>query len=219
MSKRKAPPPPWPDGFEKLFPDKDRLGQLKEELCLLEKRHGKSLAGVPDILTRAWFHAKVEQKFHLALTCMRDSRADFFEQDRRIRILLKGLLAELKRLHSQNDQFLGDQVDAIRRLHVSRAWLEDDGSPIAPYEPLTHSLAPVVQLYFKFQSHLVSFLDELGATLRRRRGHQRQPSIVPAMKDLREAGLTKEEAHGLLRTMGLKGSESAEAVRQTRPRR
>jgi len=210
---------PWPDGFEKLFPDTDHFEQFKEEWRLIEKRKGVKLADIPDILTRVSFRAKVEQEFHLALTRMRDSRADLFEQDQRIRKLLKDLRGELKRLHSQNDQFLGDQLDAIRRLHASRVWLEDEDSPITPYEPLTHYLAPIVKLYFEFESYVVTFLDELGATLRRQRGHQRQPSINPAMKSLRKAGLTKVEADSPLRTMGLKGSEAAKAARQTRPHR
>ncbi len=262
---------PGPDEFGERFPffflNKDDFKRFKLEWRRLETQKGVNCTAVLDTLTGAWYHAKADEAFHNTLTRLRDSGKrsavpSFFEQDRRIRKLLKALFDELQQLLNQ-DPILGGpgELESLLLLHLSRAlpgeelparafnwepwkpadddhmaeedaklladleiwyggnWTMKRGVLLPPPHSLRTSLKPIMELYFQFASYLMTLLYEIGGVLRRDRGHQSQAWLHQAVQDLRKAGLTKDEADTLLRIMGLKGSEAAEAARQTTSRR
>jgi len=235
MSKeRRTPATRFPYGLETLFPDSDHVERCRQAWAAIEARPRRKTLDVARILTilrNAWVHAGLERDMQTKLNTW---GAEFFDRDKRITALVAELRNELARLFDEKK--IHRLLDlAVRRSHpivhapdgltgtvlmVEKTTRGDGDSPSEP-DTLTISgtYAPIFIAFEKFRAGLDAETKKLRAALRRPRGHQDQPWIAPAMRHLKAAGLTSDEADELLRSMDLKGSDTAEDARQTIPRR
>jgi hypothetical protein len=230
MFKRKTPARALPKGLQVFFPDKDHFQRFQERWALIEARtHRKPLdvARVLSVLRWAWAHATWERDLQTKLNTW---GAEFLDRDTCLMMLMGKVRAELVRLFEEKK--FHRLLDLAARRSRPVVWGANDltgpvllfqkndpheAAPTPDPDPvvLSRTAAPIWEAFEEFRHRLDAPLEMVRVLFHRPRGHQKQPWIIPAMHRLREAGLTKGEADELLRSMGLKGSDANEAVRQT----
>jgi hypothetical protein len=94
---------------------------------------------------------------------------------------------------------------ALTAMSPDKTWLIQRGPLLASAGSVAFALVPAMENYFQFASRVLVILAEMEVILRRPEGSQAKPWSRRALEDLTKAGLTKGEADGFLRIMGLKG--------------
>lgn len=220
-----------PAGGERLFPDKDSVDQFMLEWTRIQQVQ-------PEVKLRDVFGILLGARIHCALDRVaqdRPSRYDFLDRVQRIRRLLVELYTEIAWLLNRKNLGPVAEVRAFLARPVVKRPLRNGGVQIMYGEVTfnrdqrpsgkvrpgasTVNFEPLKRACTGLLEALSSVLDPLEDHLRRPRGFQPRPWVAEAMRDLRNIGLKRHDADVLLRIVGLKGSEAAEATRQTVSRR
>jgi hypothetical protein len=162
------------------------------------------------ILTAARFQAERERIHHEAL-----NRTDWIERTAYIQQLVLDLA---KAIAGLNTIVKPTATLAAMREHPAVFQYGDHGALIVTQAAAQFSENPrLVRAFKELVDALAETIAPINKNLVRKRGHQPQPWIAPAMRELRAAGVSKVQADALLRAMRLKGKDAAKAARQTTP--
>jgi hypothetical protein len=207
-----------PDNLRHLFDDQDRFAAFKGLWRQWAERGDVKLLDVAATLRLARDHARGEQEYQRALSDMMLSRADFLAQRNVIRGLLRRVFQEIEKILHAHDISVGGKLDRLcllrdRQLGYMEQWGAPEGDEVLFFQPLAETLWPELETLAHSSDTLMTRLDHVGSVFQRKRGHQKQPWLAFALRNLRAAGLRKAEADELLRLANLKGADSADEAR------
>jgi len=207
---------PWPADFKQMLQVHKEGAEAielrwKELLRLgrdLQGRQGVNLGKVVAILRGAWFYAQQERIVKEAL-----NRSDWTKRTEYIH----QLILDLGRAIAGLSDILkpAARLAALRFRPLAFQYCDDGAVTIRQAQAQFRENHRVAQAFGELYGALSEALAPINERLARNRGHQPQPWIAEAMRELRAAGVPKGKADELLLALRLKESKADKSTPQT----